>query len=89
MYMCAGSEARRDHLLDVDGHHVLQHPGPQPLAPVGHGAVLDGPREHHHVPRLALHLDHVGVEVLHVVGVAGLVVGVGPDARAAVFFGEI
>ena len=63
---------------------MLEDAGAHVLAPVGHGAVLERPVEHDHVPGLARHLDGVLVEVLLVVGVAGLVVGVGPEGRPAV-----
>ena len=71
-------------LLDVDRSHVLEDTGPQTLAPVGHGAVLEGSGEHQHVSGLAAHLDGVLVEVIRVIGVAGQSVRVGAEGSAAV-----
>ena len=70
--------------LDVDGSHVLKDAAAEPLAPVGHGAVLESSGEHQHVAGLAFHLDGVLVEVLRVIGVAGQLVGVGPEGSATV-----
>ena len=76
-------------LLDVDRRHVLQDPGPEGLPLVGHRAVLHRPVEHHHVAGLALDLDHVGVELRLIVRVPGHVVGVRPERRPSVVFGEV
>lgn len=76
-------------LLDVDRRHVLQDPGPEGVPLVGHRAVLHRPVEHHHVAGLALDLDHVGVEVRLIVRVPGHVVGVRPERRPSVVFGEV
>ena len=76
-------------LLNVDGRHVLEDPSPEGGALVGHGAVLHRAVENHHVARLALHLDHVGVELLLILRVLGDVVGVGTQRCPAVLFGEV
>ena len=42
-----------NHSLDVDGSHVLEDSCAEALAPVGHGAVLEGSVEQDHVAGLA------------------------------------
>ena len=75
-------------LLDIDGDHVLEDAGPEARAVVGHGAVLHGSREHHHVPGPAFHLDGVVVEVLDVVRVLGHHVRPGSDGGGSVLLAE-
>ena len=69
--------------------HVLQDTTPQMLSLVWHGAVLDGSREHEHVPGLRLHLYGVSEELLPVVRVPGVYVGPGQDGGGAVLLGEV
>ena len=75
--------------LEVHRQHVCENPAPDGVAQIGHGPVLDGPREGGNVPRLASGLQLVPVKVLHVVGVGRHVVRVGPDGGAAVLHCEL
>ena len=63
---------------------MLEDTAAEPLAPVWHGAVLESSGKHEHVAGLAFHLDGVLVEVLRVIGVAGQLLGVGPEGSATV-----
>ena len=42
---------------EIEGDHMLEDARPDHVALVGHGAVLDGPREQDHVSCLSTHLD--------------------------------
>ena len=75
-------------LLDVDRDHVLEDARPEAGALVGHGTVLHGPGEHHHVPSLALHLQRVRVEILSVVRILGDLVGAGSDGCSSILLAE-
>ena len=68
---------------------MLKDPSPESVPLVGHCAVLHCSVEHHHVARLALHLDHVGVKVRLIIRVLGDMVGVGPQRCPSVVFGEV
>ena len=66
-----------------------ENPGPDLVALVCHGAVLDRPGEGDDVSGLGHDLDGVAVELLLVGGELGLGVRVGPDGGAAVLKGEV
>ncbi len=68
---------------------MLQDAGPELPGLVGHGRVLDGSGEHHHVAGVALDLDGVVEELVLVRGILGHDVRVGPDGGAAVVDREV
>ena len=68
---------------------MLEDSCAETFAPVGHRAVLESSMEQDHVTSLAGNLDGILVEILLIVGVAGLVVRVGPESSAAILRVEI
>ena len=82
-------KTKLNYSLDVDRSHVLEDSCAETFAPVGHRAVLESSMEQDHVTSLAGDLDGILVEILLVVGVAGLVVRVGPESSAAILRVEI
>ena len=69
-------------------YHLLKNAAADLCGVVGHGAVLDLPGEHDHVPRLALQLDGGLEEVLSIVRVARPDVGPGHHRCRPVLRGE-
>ena len=68
---------------------MLEDPRPEVSAVVGHGTVLHGAGEHHHVSSLPLHLQRVRVEILGVVRILGDLVRARSDGGSSILLAEI
>ena len=68
---------------------MLEDPRPEASAVVGHGTVLHGASEHHHVSSLPLHLQRVRVEILSVVRILRDLVRAWSDGGSSILLAEL
>ena len=68
---------------------MLKNSASKVLTLVWHGTVLDGSVEQDNISRLPGHLDHVGKEIINIIGVSGFDVGPGSDSGSSVLLCEV